>query len=115
MRGSFGVTGVLAVAIASLAFTGCGADPGDTGSETQALGKCDGERACSSDEYCFRPIGTCSGAGRCDPKPDACIQIFDPACGCDGVTYSNACFAAMMGASAASPGRCKAESLPSPE
>ena len=31
-------------------------------------------------------------------NPDAfCITVVDPVCGCDGVTYSNACYAATMG------------------
>ena len=33
-------------------------------------------------------------------SPDAvCVEIYDPVCGCDDVTYSNACYATASGVS----------------
>jgi len=26
-----------------------------------------------------------------------CIEIYDPVCGCDGITYSNSCYAGISG------------------
>jgi Kazal-type serine protease inhibitor domain len=65
---------------------------------------------CAADEYCSFPAssecGANDGAGSCMKRPEVCIDIFKPVCGCDGHTYSNACFAAGAGVSVASEGAC---------
>jgi hypothetical protein len=42
----------------------------------------------------------------CARRPEACIQIFDPVCGCDGRTYGNACTASSAGVSVDFDGPC---------
>ena len=36
----------------------------------------------------------------------ACIEIYDPVCGCDGVTYSNSCYADVSGVISYVAGEC---------
>ena len=39
-------------------------------------------------------------------QPGDCTDVFDPMCGCDGVTYSNRCNASESGMQVAYAGRC---------
>ena len=70
---------------------------------------------CPQGTYCMFPPGTMCGAtdipGVCMPhEPDmACIEIYEPVCGCDEMTYSNDCFAMAAGVSISYVGECGVE------
>lgn len=38
---------------------------------------------------------------------EVCILLFDPVCGCDGMTYSNSCFAGLAGIKKFEKGECQ--------
>ena len=67
--------------------------------------------ACGPGQYCAYPqTGFCGAAdqtGVCMPRPEACTMDYEPICGCDDRTYSNACVAAAAGTSVAYPGECQ--------
>lgn len=44
--------------------------------------------------------------GTCKTVPEACDDIYDPVCGCDGVTYANDCERFVAGAQLDHPGDC---------
>ena len=65
---------------------------------------------CDEGFRCDLPEGTCEGAdflGECVPIPENCIALFDPVCGCDGVTYSNDCERLRVGVTRSHFGECK--------
>ena len=70
---------------------------------------CSGNGDCAASEWCQAADGACGSDGTCVPRPDACSPLAAPVCGCDGLTYSNACSAGLAGVSVDFFGPCEEE------
>ena len=85
--------------------TGAGLTTGDpTGSDDG----CTSNDDCDAQAYCDFPDEQCGGgsSGDCELRPEQCLEIDAPVCGCDGQSYPNACLAASVGIDVASDGPC---------
>jgi len=69
---------------------------------------CDREEDCIGFDhtaFCFRE--SCSGPGGCGFPPSSCGGASVPVCGCDGVTYTNVCWAQQERLSIVGAGECE--------
>ena len=95
---------------------GTAKDGGTDGSTKPAV--CGGLHGtpCKSDEWCDYPDSAACGmtdeTGVCRKRPQACDNLFQPVCGCDGSSYDNACFAESGGTDVAYEGVCNAPPPP---
>lgn len=69
-------------------------------------GECKSNLECGPGQFCARNFEQCEEPGVCSPRPEVCPAVFDPVCGCDGLTYGNKCEAAAAGVSVRSVGEC---------
>jgi hypothetical protein len=60
-----------------------------------------GDPVCGQNEYCLFDLacGHDDKNGQCAPKPGDCADNWEPVCGCNLITYGNACKAAAAGMS----------------
>lgn len=69
-----------------------------------------GLRPCPEGQFCnFDAAASCGRAdvpGTCTPIPPPCRALARPVCGCDGMTYGNACTANAAGVSVEHEGEC---------
>jgi hypothetical protein len=65
---------------------------------------------CGEGLFCEYPeraaCGETDRPGTCLVAPEACLEIYQPVCGCDGQTYANSCLASAAEASVRHTGAC---------
>ena len=70
------------------------------------------DHPCPPRWFCdYAPGAACGGTdapGVCHPVPESCpaVSQSNVVCGCDGMTYSDACFASLAGTGVMHAGRC---------
>ncbi len=94
-----------------LVLTGCDAvdlplvsvDAGDMFMPPTGMG-CANNSQCMGGQFCDKPCG--AALGRCSQQPAFCDGESRPECGCDGVTYWNACLRRQAGVGFRDRGPC---------
>ena len=95
--------------------TACADDDAEEAVDQAVAGlkSCGSSEACGDDkQFCRFKDGSCGedrAVGNCAVKPESCIELWDPVCGCDGKTYGNSCGANMAGVSVRAKGECPPE------
>lgn len=78
---------------------------------------CGGQDAvdCPDGQFCSFPLsaecGNVDPIGTCEIQAGNCTNDVNPVCGCDGMTYGNACYAARSGVNVAAMGACEGTCL----
>lgn len=82
----------------------------DNGQCVAIVPACSATLTCPTGLYCeygaTQGCGTDGQRGLCLGTPETCTEDEQPVCGCDAITYTNACEAARAGVSVASEGAC---------
>jgi len=58
---------------------------------------CTSNANCASNQYCQKTSCSASSVGTCVDRPQICLAVWMPVCGCNGQTYSNICYANFAG------------------
>lgn len=69
---------------------------------------CQDNSQCVRGQYCALD-DSCSNLGQCASPPASCDATSAPVCGCDFVTYENACEAARAGVRVSADGECECQ------
>ena len=69
----------------------------DAAGEVGTTTTCSSNADCATGDYCQKTIGHCNAQGSCAVKPASCSKVLSPACGCNGTSYDNSCYAHKAG------------------
>jgi len=79
---------------------------------------CDQTTSCGDDQFCDVDPATCGGpqgSGTCEQRPEVCTDDCPGVCGCDGMSYCNACDAQAAGVDVSSDESCLEEEPCNPQ